>query len=258
MKDDPEIVKILKLEEKLGKLRSQSQNDLDQLQASAVLSEAVANGAAAFMLHEKQEKTPEIDFEERYQIIFENYAVAITLADDHERIFSWNKYAEELLHMSEKDLFMKPVSSLYPIEEWERIRKENVRRKGIKYKMETKMICKDKGVIDVELSLCILRGAEGKTVGSIGIIRDISKLKKTERKLKESEERYRTIFENSAVAITLTDDQERIISWNDFTEDLLNMGKNDLQLIPVKNLYPPEEWKKIRSHNIQSALSTRF
>jgi PAS domain-containing protein len=76
------------------------------------------------------------------------------------------------------------------------------------------MIKKDKSLFDVEISLCVLKGKEGKTVGSVGIIRDISNLKNTERKLFDSEEKYRTIFENSAIAITLTDENEKIILSN--------------------------------------------
>lgn len=43
-------------------------------------------------------------------------------------------------------------------------------------------------------------------------------------------ELYKTVFENSAVAITITDEKERIISWNKYTETLLGMNKDDLLL----------------------------
>ena len=113
------------------------------------------------------------------------------------------------------------------------------------------MIRKDEEPFDAEISLCILKGRDGKTAGSIGIIRDITKLKNTERKLTESGEKYRTIFENSAVAITLTDENENIISWNKYAETLLEMGKEELYMKPVRSLYPPEEWKKIRNQNVR-------
>ncbi len=253
MKDEPEIVKRLREEERSGKLCIQPHISYKDIQVPVESSDA-SGGATMYVLHEAGRKMKNIEpenLEERYQIIFENYAVAITIANEKELIYSWNKYAEELFNMNEKDLFMKPVSSLYPPEDWEKIRSENVRQKGIKYKMETKIVRKNKGPFDAELSLCILRSAEGKTVGSIGIIRDITKLKKTERKLEESEERYKTIFENSAVAIMLTDENEQIISWNKFTENLLGMGKEDLYMRPVESFYPSEEWKKIRSQNIR-------
>lgn len=64
-------------------------------------------------------------------------------------------------------------------------------------------------------------------------------------------EKYRIIFDNSAVAIMLTDQNERIVHWNTYTEKLLGMTKDELMMKPVKYLYPQEEWKKIRSENIR-------
>ena len=191
------------------------------------------------------------DVQENYLKIFENFFIGITIVDNNERIIYWNKYAEKLLKMDEKELFLKNVSTLYPQEEWSKIRAENVRQKGIKNKIETKMIKKDGEVFECELSLCVLKGAEGKISGSIGLINDLSSLKTTERKLIESEEKYKTIFENSAVAIMLTDENEKIVSWNEYTEKMLGFDRDDLYLKNVKNLYPPEEWKKIRSENIR-------
>jgi PAS domain S-box-containing protein len=69
--------------------------------------------------------------------------------------------------------------------------------------------------------------------------------------LGDPSEKYRIIFENSAVAIMLTDENERIVHWNKYTEELLGKGRDELMMKPVKLLYPPEEWKKIRSENIR-------
>ncbi|HTL48286.1 MAG TPA: CHASE domain-containing protein, partial [Verrucomicrobiae bacterium] len=76
-------------------------------------------------------------------------------------------------------------------------------------------------------------------------------LENANEELAKKEQLYRSIFENSAVAITMTDDQERIIAWNRFAENMLGMTREDLNLKPVKDLYPDEEWKKIRSLNVR-------
>jgi PAS domain S-box-containing protein len=249
MNDEPDIVKELRKEELMGLFGSQLESLFEESDSSKTYDDNEKN--AVEKLEDLKNKFKEINIKEKYKTIFENYFIGITFVDNKERIISWNKYVEELLNLSEKELYLKPVSSLYPNEEWLKIRHENVRQKGIKHRMETKMYRKDQGIFDVELSLCVLSGAEGKPVGSIGLIKDISKLKDTERNLKEFEDRYRTIFDNSAVGITLTDENERIISWNKFTEYLLSMDKDDLFMRPVKTLYPQNEWKKIRSENIR-------
>jgi len=253
MNEEPDIVKELREAEKLGLLYNMIKSAMDELRIPDHEIEKNSRDTS-HIIESYESKTTDNDLisvEEKYRTIFENYAIAITLVDNKERIVSWNKYTEELLNMTQNELYLKPINTLYPKEEWQKIREENVRQKGIKYRMETKMIRKDHGSFDIELSLCVLKGKEGKTVGSVGIIKDITKLKETERELKISEERYRTIFENSAIAITLTDEKERIISWNKFTENLLGLNKNDLFMKPVKSLYPLEEWNKIRSENIR-------
>lgn len=118
--------------------------------------------------------------ENRYRTIFENSAVAITMADEQERLVSWNRFTEELLDMSTEDLFLRPVQSLYPVEEWARIRACNVRQKGMQHHLETRMIKKDGTLIDVDISLSILKNSDGQTTGSIGVIRDISERKQAE------------------------------------------------------------------------------
>ncbi len=70
-------------------------------------------------------------------------------------------------------------------------------------------------------------------------------------KIRESEERFRTVFNNSAVGITVTDKDERIVSWNPFAAQLLGATGDELAGKPVKDLYSADEWKRIRSLNIR-------
>ena len=126
--------------------------------------------------------------EERYRTIFENSAVAITVVDGDEHLVSWNKFTEILLGMNREDLYMRPVKSLYPAEEWEKIKNHDVKQKGMQHHLETQILKKDGEVIDVDISLSVLKNPEEKTTLSIGIIRDITERKKAERKLKETME----------------------------------------------------------------------
>ncbi len=126
--------------------------------------------------------------EEKYRTIFENSAAAITLVDEQERLISWNTFMERLLEFDGEELYLKPIKSLYPQGEWERIRTFDVRQKGMQHHLETRMIKKDGSVIDVDISLSVLKDSEDNTTGSIGIIRDITERKQAEEKLKETME----------------------------------------------------------------------
>lgn len=248
----PDIVRELIEEEKLDLLQSKTINFHDSVTDFEPLSNEEDDESKLISYESiKSDDYSLANIGEIYRIIFENSSFGITIVDIQERIVSWNKHAEELLNLTENELYLKPAESLYPVEEWEKIREENVRQKGIKYRMETKMIRKDYGPFDVEISLCVLKGEDGKNVGTIGIIKDISKMKTTQNKLDDAEERFKTIFNNSAVAITVTNSEEQITSLNNYAEQLLGYSQKDILMKHVSILYPPEEWEKIRAENIR-------
>ncbi|MCP4609603.1 MAG: PAS domain S-box protein [Planctomycetes bacterium] len=127
--------------------------------------------------------------EEKYRLIFENSAVAITMADDQEKLISWNKSAEDLLGMEREDLYHKQVRSLYPPLEWEKIRAYDVRAKELQHQLiETTMIRKDGRIMDVDVSLSVFKDPEEETTRSIAIISDVTERRKAEEKLKETME----------------------------------------------------------------------
>ncbi|MEE8424114.1 MAG: ATP-binding protein, partial [Thermodesulfobacteriota bacterium] len=144
---------------------------------------------------ETKEYTKQLrESEERFRIIFESSPVAIILTNEEERIVSWNKFTEDLLNMSRDDLYLKPVSFLYPREEWEKIRSLNIKKTGIRQQLETVIIRKDGSQFDVDVSINVLKDADGEVTGSIGIIRDISERKKAERVLKDKTRRSSVVF----------------------------------------------------------------
>ena len=182
--------------------------------------------------------------EERYRCIFENSAVAIMLTDEHERIVSWNKYTETLLGMSEKDLRDKPVSMLYPPEEWKKIRAARVRDKGMQHNLETRMYKKNNELIDVDLSLSVFKNDAGEIIGFIGVIKDITERKKAEKKLRESEEKYEGLFECSTDGMLVLDARGEILDVNTRACELFGLteeemiGKNflSMELLTPKSL----------------------
>ncbi len=133
----------------------------------------------------------------RYRTIFENSAVAIMMVDEAKRLVSWNKFTEHLLGMGEEQLRGRHVETLYPESEWQKIRALSVRRKGMQHHLETRMICGNGEVIDVDISLSVVHDSDGGISGSIGVIRDITERKFMEEALRRSEKRFRQVAENA-------------------------------------------------------------
>jgi len=186
-----------------------------------------------------------------FQTVFNNTAAAITVTDKYEKIVAWNPFAEKMLGMDQEDLFNKPVEELYPPSEWKRLRSLNVRKKGVLSDIEAKIKKKDGDVLDVSVSISILKDLDGNIMGSIGIMNDITNLKVATRKVQESEAKVRAVLDNTAAAIIQVDSEERIVSWNKFTEKMLGAKKKDLFMRKVSSLYPRKEWQKIRSEKIR-------
>ena len=116
-KNDPSIVRQLREEEVLGILQSNSLMDYEQQENIDNESCEKIKIKKVFTVDQKDSaegKNELANVKSRYRTIFDNYSVAITLADNKERIVSWNSYAEELLNKKEQDLYLTPVSSLYP------------------------------------------------------------------------------------------------------------------------------------------------
>jgi PAS domain S-box-containing protein len=69
---------------------------------------------------------------------------------------------------------------------------------------------------------------EGKTVGISVILEDITEQKRAEEAQRESDKRYRTLFEASPTSITLLDISGVIIDCNNSTEKLIGYSKDEI------------------------------
>jgi len=202
MKNEPEIVRILRAEERAGKIHGKLHGGYEKLRISRESLNETLNKISHTCKDDVKRTNKNIELgriKDIYRTIFENSAVAITLTDKNERIVSWNKYAENLLGMNKKDLYLKPIRSLYPSEEWQKIRSQNVRQKGMQHHLETKILRKNNKSVDVDISLSVLKNSKGKIIGSIGVIKDISEQKKMKKVLEESEEKFKQLYEKAPV-----------------------------------------------------------
>jgi len=208
------------------------------------------------MLEESKNKS----LDGRYKTIFESVNAAAFLTEIDGKILESNQKSCWLSGYDWDDLTKMNISDIFPDSvDWPQLAEEIISKGGMDFESEN--IRKDGSSFPVSISTSLFK-MDGKPV-MLALIWDITKRKEAEEKLKSSEERYRCIFENSAVAIMLTDERERVVSWNKYTETLLDMSEEDLLNKPVAMLYPPEEWKKIRMENIrekgaQHNLETRM
>lgn len=98
----------------------------------------------------------------------------------------------------------------------------------MRYHLETKMIKKNNELINVEISLSVLKNHMGKTMGSIGIIKDATERKQMEKFLIESEEKFKQLYEKAPVAYHTLSPTGEITNVNDEWCKILGYVKQEV------------------------------
>ncbi|MHA2282519.1 MAG: PAS domain S-box protein [Promethearchaeota archaeon] len=108
------------------------------------------------------------------------------------------------------------------------------RRKGIKEEIEKKFVRKDGKEVLTRLMASPIFDNNGKYLGSIAFVSDITDRKKTETLLRESEEKFRTLFEIVPASIAVLDLNGNIVLYNQKFCDL--HGVKNPELLEGKNI----------------------
>ena len=112
---------------------------------------------------------------------------------------------------------------------------------------ETVRIRKDGQLIHISLMISPVRDTTGKIVGASTIARDISGHKRVEEALRESEERYRSLFEGSRDAIYTSSQQGEILDANQSMLDLFGYSREEIIGLKARETYVhPEDRLKFQ------------
>jgi len=103
--------------------------------------------------------------------------------------------------------------------------------------MEFQIIRKNGSRSTLEVSVSLIRDAEGHPKGFRGFVRGVIKRKEVDEALKESENRYRSLFEESLDAIVITDRKGRFVEANRAALDLFKFSREETSKITFKELY---------------------
>jgi PAS domain S-box-containing protein len=96
----------------------------------------------------------------------------------------------------------------------------------------------------VEASISLRKDSSGKAMGFRGIIRDITERKKTEKELRESEERFRLAFENANIGVCLVDLEGNLTKVNSKMCEIFGYTKKELEHMTVNDIALPEDIDK--------------
>jgi PAS domain S-box-containing protein len=100
---------------------------------------------------------------------------------------------------------------------------------------------KDGSVFIGNLHMQVVRNKDGSVSHLEGFVEDITERKKAEEALRESEERYRAIFNNAAVGINLTDRQGRFIEVNSKSASIYGYTQEELRGLTFYDITHPDD-----------------
>jgi PAS domain S-box-containing protein len=189
----------------------------------------------------KQAREKLKESEQRYKEIVEETLDVIYTLDMAGNVTSVNKAGKAMFGREREEVIGRNFTEWIPKEEqpaavtaFKRI------LGGEKITTETILIDKDGNPHNVEFSSTPIIKA-GKVVGTRGIIRDITERKQAEEKLKESEQRFKTIFDNAADGILLADvKNKKFYIGNKAICKMLGYKPEEIKKLRVLDIHPKE------------------
>ena len=187
--------------------------------------------------------------EERYRTIFEASPEAIVLFDGEGYIIDANNRVKEWIGYDRDELLGKSIDNLPCL--------SSESKKVAMEKLSRRLHSEDISAYDLEFLTkkgrtvfgrvrgTVVRNAEGDIIGTLVMISDVTQQKQFEKRLRESEEKFRVISSAAYDAIIMLDNEGNVSYWNKAAEKIFGykseeiIGKNLHKIIVPKDFYIP-------------------
>lgn len=190
--------------------------------------------------------------EEKYRRLHESMVDAFVSVDMQGRITESNPAYRAMLGYTEEELRRLTYTDLTPTK-WHAFEADIVTKQilvqnhSTVYEKEYRH--KDGTIFPVELRTFLLRDNAGKPVGMWAIVRDITLRKEMEQALRDSETRYRTLFDQSPDAVVIVDPETaRLLDFNDEACKYLGYTRAELVQLSIYDLDVMESREEASLH----------
>lgn len=165
--------------------------------------------------------------EREYKAVINSVSDVIFETDELGRFMFLNETWKKMTHRETADTLGESLFTMLAAEEQQKQRdmfEELVRGERQAYRSETRMNFGHGNVKPVELAFSMLRMTEDKSIRVVGSIHDIEKRRRAEAAVREAEQRFRAIFENSVSGIYQISSEGRFTAANMALAEILGYG----------------------------------
>lgn len=175
---------------------------------------------------------------ELHRVLFEEATDGIFISDPQGRYSAVNPRGAELTGYSCEELIGMAVTDLIPPEDLVRdpIRMDELRQGRIVTR-ERRIRRKDGSLLAVEISARLLPAGN-----FLGIVRDITDRKRAEEALRQSEQRFRILFEQAAVGVAqVNSDTGQFVQINQKYCDIVGYSQDEMERLDFQTMTHPED-----------------
>jgi two-component system cell cycle sensor histidine kinase/response regulator CckA len=199
-------------------------------------------GIARDMTKYKRVENALRDINEKFQAIVHSSPMAIIALDLAGNVTMWNREAEEIYGWTEEEVLGKPLPYIPVEQQQEFLSMWNQAAQGVEFhQVECRRQRKDGSPIDTSVSVRPLREADGRIVGVMSVIADVTEQKREEEEILFQKTRFQSLFENSPVGIVILDAQDRIIGINHAFELIFGYSIDEIQGRVINDVIVPPE-----------------
>lgn len=168
-----------------------------------------------------------LESEKRYHGLYDSIREGILRMDLSGHILGANKALVNMLGYPPNELSLNTNQQMTP-EKWQakeaNVVQKQVIERGYSDEYEKEYIRKDGSFVPVSLRLWLIRDESGQPSSMWGIVRDITEQKQAEQALRESEEKYRSLFTNMSLGYAYC---EMVFDKNNQPIDFIYIEVND-------------------------------
>jgi diguanylate cyclase (GGDEF)-like protein/PAS domain S-box-containing protein len=212
-------------------------------------------GSPPYFVSVVQDISARLDAQAHFRATFEQAAVGIAHMSLDGRYLRVNRKLCDLLGYTQAELLGKTARDVSHPDDYEAglaRRKKLLSGEAAEISAEKRYLRKDGAIVYANRSASVVRGPDGEPRYILALVTDITAQKLAEQVLRESEQRFRAIFDHSAVGISMRPALDRAQRWthvNDAFCRMLGYTREELLQLSTRDITPPEEQDKAERDN---------